>query len=134
MIDLICYRRFGHNEGDEPSFTQPLMYQKIKSHSTTLKIYGDKLINEKIISKEDFVNENKKFKELLEEQYKTSKDYKPKLEWYEGTWSRYRPEKGKDKRGRSGVKLEKLLAISEKINLIPQNVNLHKTIKKIFDA
>jgi 2-oxoglutarate dehydrogenase E1 component len=134
VIDLICYRRFGHNEGDEPSFTQPLMYQKIKSHSTTLKIYGDKLINEKIISKEDFVNENKKFKELLEEQYKTSKDYKPKLEWYEGTWSRYRPEKGKDKRGRSGVKLEKLLAISEKINLIPQNVNLHKTIKKIFDA
>ena len=134
VIDLICYRRFGHNEGDEPSFTQPLMYQKIKSHPTTLKIYGDKLVNEKIISKEDFVNENKKFKELLEEQYKTSKDYKPKLEWYEGTWSRYRPEKGKDKRGRSGVKLEKLLAISEKINLIPQNVNLHKTIKKIFDA
>ncbi|MBC8306554.1 MAG: 2-oxoglutarate dehydrogenase E1 component, partial [Pelagibacterales bacterium] len=134
VIDLICYRRFGHNEGDEQSFTQPLMYKKIRSHPTTLKIYGDKLVNEKIISKEDFVNKNKKFKELLEEQYKTSKDYKPKLEWYEGTWSRYRPEKGKDKRGRSGVELEKLLAISEKINLIPQNVNLHKTIKKIFDA
>ena len=134
VIDLICYRRFGHNEGDEPSFTQPLMYQKIKSHPTTLKIYGEKLINEGIITKEDFINQNREFKKLLDEQYKTSKDYKPKLEWFEGAWSRYRPEKGKDKRGRSGVKLEKLLAISEKINLIPQNVNLHKTIKKIFNV
>jgi 2-oxoglutarate dehydrogenase E1 component len=134
VIDLICYRRFGHNEGDEPSFTQPLMYKKIKSHPTTLKIYGEKLIKEGIITKEDFINQNKEFKELLDEQYKTSKDYKPKLEWFEGAWSRYRPEKGKDKRGKSGAKLEKLLAISEKINLIPQNVNLHKTIKKIFNA
>ena len=134
VIDLFCYRRFGHNEGDEPSFTQPLMYQKIKSHPTTLKIYADKLINEKIQSKEDFIKQNKNFRELLEEQYKTSKDYNPKLEWYEGTWTRYRPEKGKDKRGKSGTKLEKLLAISEKINLIPERVNIHKTIKKIFDA
>jgi len=134
VIDLFCYRRFGHNEGDEPSFTQPLMYQKIRSHPTTLKVYSDKLINENILSREDFISQNKKFKNLLDEQYKTSKDYKPKLEWYEGAWSRYRPEKGKDKRGRSGSKLEKLLAISEKINLIPERVNLHKTIKKIFDT
>jgi len=66
---------------------------------------------------------NKKFKELLEEQYKTSKDYKPKLEWYEGTWSRYRPEKGKDKRGKSGVDLNKLIKISEKINNVPPEIN-----------
>jgi len=134
VIDLFCYRRFGHNEGDEPSFTQPLMYQKIKSHPSTLKVYADKLINENVLSREDFTKQNKNFKDLLNEQYKTSKDYKPKLEWYEGAWSRYRPEKGKDKRGRSGTKLEKLLAISEKINLIPERVNLHNTIKKIFDS
>ena len=65
---------------------------------------------------------------------KTSKDYKPKLEWFEGTWTRYKPEKGKDKRGRSGVKEEKLLEISEKINLIPESENIHKTIKRIFDS
>ena len=51
VIDMICYRRFGHNEGDEPSFTQPLMYKKIKSHPSTLKIYGEKLVKEKTISK-----------------------------------------------------------------------------------
>ena len=134
VIDLFCYRRFGHNEGDEPSFTQPLMYQKIKSHPTTLKVYSEKLISENSITKEDFINQNKKFKDLIDEQYKTSKDYKPKLEWFEGAWSQYRPEKGKDKRGKSGVKLEKLLLISEKINLIPETINLHKTIKKIFNA
>ena len=133
VIDIFCYRRFGHNEGDEPSFTQPLMYQKIKTHPTTLKIYGEKLINEGTVTKEDFINQNKEFKELLDEQYKTSKDYKPKLEWFEGAWTRYRPERGKDKRGKSGVKEEKLLEISEKINLISKSINIHKTIKKIFD-
>ena len=133
VIDIFCYRRFGHNEGDEPSFTQPLMYKKIKSHPTTLKIYGEKLINEGTITKEDFYNKNSQFKALLEEQYKTSKDYKPKLQWFEGTWSRYKPAKGKDKRGISGVDEKKLLEISEKINLLPETTNIHKTIRKIFD-
>ena len=133
VIDMFCYRRFGHNEGDEPSFTQPLMYKKIKSHPTTLKIYAEKIISEGVLTKEDFIGQNEKFKLLLEEQYKTSKNYKPKLEWFEGTWSRYRPEKGKDKRGISGVNEEKLLKISEKINLIPESTNVHKTIKRIFD-
>ena len=133
VIDIFCYRRFGHNEGDEPTFTQPLMYKKIKSHPTTLKIYGEKLINEGTITKEDFYNRNSQFKTLLEEQYKTSKDYKPKLQWFEGTWSRYKPAKGKDKRGISGVDEKKLLEISEKINLLPETTNIHKTIRRIFD-
>ena len=61
LIDLICYRRFGHNEGDEPSFTQPLMYKKIRSHPSPVKVYGSKLINENIISNEDLNNSKKKF-------------------------------------------------------------------------
>ena len=133
VIDIFCYRRFGHNEGDEPSFTQPLMYKKIKSHPTTLKIYGEKLINEGTITKEDFYNRNSQFKALLEEQYKTSKDYKPKLQWFEGTWSRYKPARGKDKRGISGVDEKKLIEISDKINLLPETKNIHKTIRRIFD-
>jgi len=133
VIDMICYRRFGHNEGDEPSFTQPLMYKKIRQHPTTLNVYGNKLIKENVITQEEFNEMKKEFKNLLDEQFKTAKDYKPKIEWYEGTWSRYRPEKGKDKRGKSGVDLNKLLKISEKINSVPPEINLHKTIGKILD-
>ena len=134
VIDLICYRRFGHNEGDEPAFTQPLMYKKIKSHPTTLEIYGKKLVNENLITQQQLNDLINKFKDLLDDQYKNAKDYKPKLEWFEGTWSRYRPEKGKDKRGKSGVDAKKLLQISDKIHEIPSKVNLHKTIVKILEA
>ena len=134
VIDMICYRRFGHNEGDEPSFTQPLMYKKIRQHPTTLNVYGNKLIKENVITQEEFDKMKKEFKNLLDEQFKTAKDYKPKIEWYEGTWTRYKPEKGKDKRGKSGVDLNKLIKISEKINNVPSEINLHKTIVKILDS
>jgi len=85
VVDLICYRRFGHNEGDEPSFTQPLMYKKIRSHPTPVKVYGKKLIDQKVISDEDLENVIKKFKDLLDDQFKNAKDYKPKIAWFEGT-------------------------------------------------
>ena len=132
VIDMICYRRFGHNEGDEPSFTQPLMYKKIKQHPTTLNVYGNKLIKEGIITKEKFDEMKKNFKKLLDDQFKTAKNYKPKLEWYEGVWSRFKPEKGKDKRGVTGVSLEKIKKIGEKITHIPEKYVVHPTIKKIF--
>ncbi len=132
VIDMICYRRFGHNEGDEPSFTQPLMYKKIRSHPSTLKIYGEKLIKEKIISKNDFENQIISFRSLLDEQFKTAKDIKPKLDWFEGTWSRYQPKKGKDRRGATGVSIDKILKISEKINKVSEKINIHKTIQKIL--
>ena len=133
VIDLICYRRFGHNEGDEPSFTQPLMYKKIRSHPSPVKVYGERLINNNTISR-DFLDESiKKFKNLLDDQFKTAKDYKPKIEWFEGTWSRYKPEKGKDKRGVTGADTKKLLDISNRINTIPKEINIHKTISKILE-
>tara|TARA_Y100000590_G_scaffold108170_1_gene123019 strand:+ start:3141 stop:6014 length:2874 start_codon:yes stop_codon:yes gene_type:complete len=133
VIDLICYRRFGHNEGDEPSFTQPLMYKKIRSHPSPIKVYGERLIKEQVISK-NFLNDSIKiFKNLLDEQFKTAKDYKPKIEWFEGTWSRYKPERGKDKRGVTGADTKKLLDISNKINTVPSEVNVHKTILKILE-
>ena len=134
VIDMICYRRFGHNEGDEPSFTQPLMYKKIRQHPSTLNVYGAKLIKDQIINKEEFDKMKKDFSNLLDEQYKTAKDYKPKIEWYEGTWSRYKPEKGKDKRGVTGADIKKLLQISNKINSVPEGLNLHKTIFKILNS
>ena len=133
VIDLICYRRFGHNEGDEPSFTQPLMYKKIRSHPSPVKVYGERLVSNKSITKEFLSESIKKFKNLLDEQFKTAKDYKPKIEWFEGTWSRYKPERGKDKRGVTGADTKKLVEISNKINSIPREINIHKTISKILE-
>ena len=133
VVDLICYRRFGHNEGDEPSFTQPLMYKKIRSHPSPVKIYGDKLTEEKVISSNGLNSLVKEFKDLLEDQFKSAKDYNPKIEWFEGTWSRYKPKKGKDKRGITGFSNEKLLEISNKVHTLSSELNIHKTISKIFE-
>ncbi len=133
VVDLICYRRFGHNEGDEPSFTQPLMYKKIRSHPTTIKVYGEKLVQEGSITEDYLRNSIKEFKELLDDQYKNAKNYKPKIEWFEGTWSRYKPDKGKDKKGITGYDIDKLKDISNKINTIPAEFNIHKTISKVLE-
>ena len=134
VVDLICYRRFGHNEGDEPTFTQPLMYKKIKSHPTTLNIYSKKLISENSITEEEFKSEKKEFNDLLEKQFKSAKDHHPKIDWFEGTWSRYRPQKGKDKIGNTGVQKKELMKISEKIHSLNENLNIHRTIKRIFET
>ena len=81
MIDLICYRRFGHNEGDEPSFTQPLMYKKFVT-SIINQVYGEKLIEEGSISSMYLEVSVQKFKDLLDEQFKNAKNYKPKIEYW----------------------------------------------------
>ena len=133
VVDMICYRRFGHNEGDEPSFTQPLMYKKIRSHPSTTEVYGKKLVDQNIISQENLNNSIETFKNLLDDQFKNAKNYKPKIEWFEGTWSAYKPERGKDKRGVTGADTKKLLEISNKINSSSDELNLHKTIVKILN-
>ena len=133
VIDMVCYRRFGHNEGDEPSFTQPIMYKKIKSHPTTLEIYGEKLSSEGLITGRDLQNEKTKFKSFLENEFESSKNYKSELKWFDGAWSRFKPGLGKDKRGESGVDKNKLVDIGKKISSIPDDFSVHKTLKKIFD-
>ena len=133
VLDMVCYRRFGHNEGDEPSFTQPLMYKKIKSHPSTLEIYGNQLSGEGLISLNEIESQKKSFKNFLEKELDSSKSYKSELKWFDGAWSRFKPGLGKDKRGQSGVKKEKLLEIGKKISTLPGNFNVHKTLKKIFD-
>ncbi len=132
VIDMVCYRRFGHNEGDEPSFTQPIMYKKIRSHPTTLSIYGKKLQQEGLTSDTLLQQEKIKFKNFLEKEFDSSKNYKSELKWFEGAWSRFKPGLGKDKRGVSGVDKKKLIEIGKKISKIPEDCNVHKTLKKIF--
>ena len=133
VIDMVCYRRFGHNEGDEPSFTQPIMYRKIKSHPTTLTLYGKRLSAEGLTSDEKLQKEKVEFKQYLEKEFDISKSYKSELKWFDGAWSRFKPGLGKDKRGVSGVERGKLEKIGKKIFTIPTNFNAHKTLKKVFE-
>ena len=133
VIDMVCYRRFGHNEGDEPSFTQPLMYKKIRKHPTTLQIYGNKLINDGLISLEEIENKKNKFKDFLNKEFTGAKDYKVKMKWFDGVWSRFKPEIGQDRRGVTGVDQRELISIGKKITEIPKNFHLHKTLLRLFD-
>jgi len=133
VIDMVCYRRFGHNEGDEPSFTQPMMYKKIKSHPSTLSIYGKKLSHEGLTTEDELQKEKIKFKSFLEKEFVSSKNYKSELKWFDGAWSRFKPGLGKDKRGSSGVDKKILTVIGKKISKVPANFSIHKTLKKIFD-
>ena len=133
VIDMVCYRRFGHNEGDEPSFTQPIMYKKIKIHPSTLTLYGKKLSSESLISDDQLQNDKIKFKDYLENEYLASKNYKSELKWFDGVWSRFKPGLGKDKRGKSGVEKKVLSNIGDQIFKIPKDFNAHKTLKRVFE-
>ncbi len=88
VIDMFCYRRFGHNEGDEPSFTQPLMYQKIRSHPTTLEIYGKKLIAEGVVTAGEVEKMKADWRAHLDAEFEAAPGYKPnKADWLDGRWS-----------------------------------------------
>ncbi len=133
VIDMFCYRRFGHNEGDEPSFTQPIMYKKIKTHPSTLTIYGKRLADEGLTEINKINKQKSDYKNFLDKELELSKTYKSELKWFEGIWSRFKPGLGKDKRGASGVNKQNLISIGKKISTIPNNLNVHKTLQKIFD-
>ena len=131
VIDMVCYRRFGHNEGDEPSFTQPLMYKKL-SHPTTLNLYSETIANDGLLTRDQISKQKEDFKKFLEKEYKASETYKSELKWFEGVWSRFKPGLGKDKRGVSGVDKDKLMQIGKKISTYPADFVIHKTLAKIF--
>ena len=88
VIDIFCYRRFGHNEGDEPMFTQPLMYNRIKSHKTTLQLYTDRLVADGLIPEGEIEDMKAAFQAHLNEEFEAGKDYRPnKADWLDGRWS-----------------------------------------------
>src|SRR5687768_18509808 len=88
VIDMWCYRRFGHNEGDEPSFTQPLMYRKIRSHPSILEVYSERLIADGIVTHADIEGMKSAWRATLEAEFETAQGYKPnKADWLDGRWA-----------------------------------------------
>ena len=133
VIDMFCYRRSGHNEADEPSFTQPLMYQAIKNHPTTHKIYEKQMIEENILSAKDTKKIQGDFKKFLDDEFETAKSFKPnKADWLEGSWQGFSIASFDARKGDTSVKEKNLLEIARAINTIPENFNAHKRVRKIF--
>jgi 2-oxoglutarate dehydrogenase E1 component len=136
VIDMFCYRRFGHNEGDEPSFTQPLMYKKIRSHATTLELYGKKLEQEGVVEAGEVERMRAEWRAKLEGEYEAANNYRPnKADWLDGRWSGMRASKELDdpRRGNTGVAIETLKEIGRRITAVPQGFNAHRTIMRFLE-
>ena len=136
VIDMFCYRRFGHNEGDEPSFTQPLMYKTIRGHRSTLELYAEKLIGEGVVTAEEVDAQKAEFRQKLDGEFEAGASYKPnKADWFDGRWSHLKPAGTQDDewRGRTGVEIEKLKEIGERLTAVPEGFQMHKTIGRFLD-
>jgi 2-oxoglutarate dehydrogenase E1 component len=137
VIDIFCYRRHGHNEGDEPSFTQPLMYKKIRSHPTALEIYGKKLEAEGLVSQGDVERMKAGWRAHLEAEFESGQSYQAnKADWLDGKWSGIRQADSADdpRRGNTGVALETLKEIGKKITKTPEGFHPHRTITRFLEA
>ena len=136
VIDMFCYRRFGHNEGDEPSFTQPLMYQKIRSHPTTLEIYAKKLVGEGVVAEGEVEKMRADWRARLDAEYEAAQGYKPnKADWLDGRWSGLKAARDADdpRRGNTGVDADVLRAIGKKITAVPADFHVHRTVQRFLD-
>ena len=134
VVDMFCYRRSGHNEADEPSFTQPLMYQAIKKHPTTVKIYQKRLLKENTINSDQIQKIQKDFKNFLDTELEGAKSYKPnKVDWLEGDWTGLSTASFDARKGITSIKDSELLEIGRAIHQIPADFNSHKKIKKLYE-
>ena len=136
VVDMFCYRRFGHNEGDEPSFTQPKMYKEIRAHKTVVNIYGERLIAEGLISEGEFEKMKADWRAHLEQEFEAGQSYKPnKADWLDGVWSGLRTADNADeqRRGKTAVPMKQLKEIGRKLSTIPEGFKAHRTIQRFMD-
>jgi 2-oxoglutarate dehydrogenase E1 component len=137
VIDMFCYRRFGHNEGDEPAFTQPLMYRTIKSHPTTLKIYSKKLVEEGVIGPNEADKMRADWRRRLDAEFEAGQHYAPnKADWLDGRWAGVKSASDisdDDRRGETAVDADRLKWLAERITRVPEGFNVHKTILRFLE-
>src|ERR1044072_539908 len=136
VIDMFCYRRYGHNEGDEPAFTRPLMYKAIGAHPSITDIYSRKLIAEGVVTEGEVEKMKADWRSRLEAEYEAGTGYKPnKADWLDGHWSKFKFADDMDdpRRGNTGVSLATLKDIGSKITAAPQGFHVHRTIQRFLD-
>jgi 2-oxoglutarate dehydrogenase E1 component len=143
VIDIFCYRRFGHNEGDEPMFTNPQMYNRIKRHKTTLQLYTERLVEDGLIPEGEIDDMKAAFQAQLNQEFEAGKEYRPnKADWLDGRWKAMKPKEGESyQRGQTWISKETLAEIGGALTRHPSDFDLHKTVarqlaakKKMFET
>ncbi|MCG7508607.1 2-oxoglutarate dehydrogenase E1 component [Mesorhizobium retamae] len=136
VVDMFCYRRFGHNEGDEPAFTQPIMYRKIRTQKTAVQLYADRLIAEGHLAQADLDKMKADWRAHLESEWEVGQAYKPnKADWLDGAWSGLRSADQQDelRRGKTAVPVKTLKEIGKKLTEVPKDFEAHKTIARFLE-
>src|SRR4051812_3467227 len=138
VIDMWCYRRFGHNEGDEPSFTQPLMYAEIRKHPPISELYGARLVAEGVIDQAGIDKRVADFTATLESEFEAARSYLPnKADWFEGRWTGLgRPGTPETERRNveTGVTEDALREVGRILTTVPEGLTVHKTLQRVIDG
>ncbi|RDC71780.1 2-oxoglutarate dehydrogenase E1 component [Rhodovulum sp. 12E13] len=135
VIDMFCYRRFGHNEGDEPMFTNPLMYKRIKKHKTTLSLYTERLVRDGLIPEGEIEDMKAAFQSHLADEFEAGKDYRPnKADWLDGRWSHLDPNRDDYQRGETAIAPETLEQVGRALTRLPEGFPVHKTVSRLLEA
>jgi 2-oxoglutarate dehydrogenase E1 component len=135
VIDLICYRRFGHNEGDEPMFTNPVMYKKIKGQKTTLSLYSERLVKDGLVPEGEIEDLKADFQKKMNNEFEAGKEYRPnKADWLDGKWSHLDKRGEKYQRGKTAIKPETFDEVGKSLVTAPDGFPLHKTVGRLLDA
>jgi 2-oxoglutarate dehydrogenase E1 component len=135
VIDIFCYRRFGHNEGDEPMFTNPVMYKKIKTQKTSLSLYTERLVRDGLIPEGEIEDMKAAFQAKLNEEFEAGKDYKPnKADWLDGKWSHLDRNKDGYVRGETAIKPETFAEVGKALSTAPDGLPLHKTVGRLLES
>ena len=135
VLDIYCYRRQGHNEADEPAFTQPNMYKRIARQHTTRQLYAARLVAENLLAGEEADSMVENFRAKLEQDFEASKNYKPnKADWLEGAWSGLNAASGEDRRGETPVPADQLRQIANGMTSVPEAFTLNRKIARQYDA
>ena len=134
VLDIICYRRFGHNEGDEPMFTNPLMYKHIKKQKTSLSIYTERLVNDGLIPEGEIEDMKASFQAKMNDEFEAGRDYKPnKADWLDGRWSGLTKRPDNYERGKTSIKKDVFKKISKVLTTVPNNFKIHKTVSRMIE-
>ncbi|MEL0122361.1 MAG: 2-oxoglutarate dehydrogenase E1 component [Paracoccaceae bacterium] len=135
VIDIFCYRRFGHNEGDEPMFTNPLMYNKIKKQKTSLALYTERLVKDGLIPEGEIEDLKAAFQARMNDEFEAGKDYKPnKADWLDGRWSHLNKRDEEYQRGTTAISKDTFHEVGEALCRTPAGYPLHKTIQRLLEA